>query len=172
MNNILLQVDTAHVANSALSLSLSDCKDIATIVGVVIACGTLIKGLLEYISQGKQKRAEYYFYLRKRLKENEAFNNIFHLVDKDATELSEISLNDRKEFLGLFQEVALLKKAGLIKKELSYYMFGYFAIRCLDSENFWHGLNKDDHYWTLFMEFAKEAKKKKHEILLYTIDTM
>jgi hypothetical protein len=110
--------------------------------------------------------------LRKRLKENEAFNKIFRLVANDATALTQVSLDDRKEFLDLFQEVALLKKAGLIKKELAFYMFGYFAIRCLDSENFWQGINKEDHYWTLFREFAEQAKRKKHEILLYTIKTM
>jgi hypothetical protein len=59
MYSSLLQVDAGHVANSILVFTWSDGKDIATITGVLVACGTLIKGLFEYIKQGKQKRAEY-----------------------------------------------------------------------------------------------------------------
>ena len=35
------------------------------------------------------------------------------------------------------------------------YMFGYFAIRCHDSKNFWAGLNCEQVLWSLFMDFAR-----------------
>jgi hypothetical protein len=40
-------------------------------------------------------------------------------------------------FLGFFEEVALMMNSGLIRKEVAHYMFGYYAIHCWDSKNFW-----------------------------------
>ena len=38
-------------------------------------------------------------------------------------------------------------------------MFGYFAIRCAKSENFWYGLNKNQVLWSAFFDFADQMKE-------------
>lgn len=43
------------------------------------------------------------------------------------------------------------------------YMFGYFAIRCHDSKNFWAGLNCEQVLWSLFMDFARQIKDAQRE---------
>lgn len=155
----LLQVDTLSTAASTSGLSLSDYKDIATIIGAIIAGATLIIGLLEYAHQGKQKRAEHFFNLRKKLKENLVYKKICLLLDTDDKELLAIPFEDKRDFLGLFEEIAIMEKSGLIKSEVAYYMFGYYAIRCWDSKNFWSSVNKGSLYWKVFSEFVSDAKK-------------
>lgn len=41
---------------------------------------------------------------------------------------------------------------------MTVYMFGYFAARCLDSSNFWHGLNREHKLWAAFKDFAEEMR--------------
>jgi len=40
-----------------------------------------------------------------------------------------------------------------------HYMFGYYAIRCWESKNFWIDVNKNSIYWSLFIEFTITMKK-------------
>jgi hypothetical protein len=47
----------------------------------------------------------------------------------------------------------------ILKTGIAHYMFGYYAIRCVDSKNFWSGINKESGYWALFISFASEMKK-------------
>ena len=43
----------------------TDLKDIATIIGVILAVFTLLKALVEYRQQGRQKRADAYIALER-----------------------------------------------------------------------------------------------------------
>lgn len=54
-------------------------KNIAISIGVIVALFTFIKGVIEYVQQGKQKRAEQFFTLRTKLKDNETFKKINEL---------------------------------------------------------------------------------------------
>jgi len=143
--------------NTNTGLGLSDYRDIATIIGVIIAVATLIRGLLEYAHQGKQKRAEHFFNLRKKLKESASFQRICFLLEDDNNELIHIPFEEKRDFLGLFEEIAIMKKSRLIKPEITYYMFGYYAIRCWRSQYFWNSVNRDSLYWKIFKDFAIEA---------------
>ena len=140
-------------------ISLTDWKDIATIIGAVVAGATLIKVFLEYSFQGKQKRAEHFFNLRKKLKDNLTYKNICSLVDVDSIELDGVPYDDKRDFLGLFEEIAIMAKSGLIRQEIAFYMFGYYAIKCWESEHFWSSVNRESKYWKVFKEFALEAKR-------------
>ena len=54
-----------------------------------------------------------------------------------------------------------MKNSGLVRKEVTYYMFGFYAIKCWDSENFWFSdplVDRNDPYWKVFRDFVKEAK--------------
>jgi hypothetical protein len=50
-------------------MSLNVIKDVATIIGVVIALGGLMKGVDDFSNQGAQKRAEFFWKIWLRLKE-------------------------------------------------------------------------------------------------------
>ena len=77
------------------------------------------------------------------------------MLETEDIELSEISIVEKDRFIGFFEELAIMKNSGLINAQLTFYMFGYYAIKCYDSENFWYGLNRKHTLWSLFMDFAK-----------------
>ncbi|MDD2759605.1 MAG: hypothetical protein PHH11_04865 [Methylomonas sp.] len=129
----------------------------------IVAAGTLLKGLVEYRKQGLTKRAEVFLQMRTRLRQDESFSKLCDLLEVDSPELQDIPLVERDRFIGFFEELALMHNSGLINKQVTLYMFGYFAIRCYHSENFWTGLNKDQPLWSLFMDFAKEMDRAHNE---------
>lgn len=137
-------------------------KDIITIalgaLGSGIALISLIKALIEYKKQGITKRSEIFLNMRSRLREDKSFSEICGLLESDDPKLLDIPLIERDRFVGFFEEFALLKNSGLINNEVSLYMFGYFAIKCIDSRNFWFNLNKNQPLWGAFFDFAKEMK--------------
>ncbi len=140
-------------------LSLPDWKDFAAILGALLAFVTLMKGVLEYIRQGAQKRAELFMSMQKRLVESSSLNNITELLETGDELLSTVPIKDKSSFLRFFEEVALMIQSGLLKKDVAHYMFGYYAIRCWDSDLFWTNLNRKGPYWSLFREFAQEMSK-------------
>jgi hypothetical protein len=123
-------------------LSLDDFKNIATIVGVVIAIFTFAHGIIEYIKQGSQKRAEHFNNMRKKLKENSTFTKIRELLEDNDKALCDVSFSDRRDFLGFFEEIALMVNSKLLRKNVAHYMFGYYVIQCWNSEHFWIDINK------------------------------
>jgi hypothetical protein len=139
-------------------ITLSQWKEIATVAGVLLALGTLIKGVIEYAHQGAQKRAEHFVAMRKRLKENAVFEELCALLETDDPKLREIPFKDKRSLLGFFEEVALMMNSGLIRKDVAHYMFGYYAIRCWESEHFWSEVNRKSTYWALFRDFVEKMK--------------
>jgi len=137
-------------------------KDIRTViigaVGVTVAVVTAIMALVEFRKQGITKRAEIFLQMRSRLREDASFKEICQMLETDNELLKQISLIEKDRFLGFFEELALIKKSGFINDDVSLYMFGYYAIKCLESENFWVGLNKSHNLWNLFMDFAHQMK--------------
>ena len=97
--------------------------------------------------------------LRKRLKENQTFKEICNLLEIDDQGLREIPFKEKRDFLGLFEEVAIGLNSRLIKLPVAHYMFGYYAVRCWESKHFWSGVNRSSHYWVLFSDFAQRMKR-------------
>lgn len=141
-----------------IPLSLTDAKDLATIIGVVVALVTLIKGVVEYAHQGAQKRAERFTSMRIRFKEDTSFKEICDLLETDDPRLAQVPFKDKRDFLGFFEEVALMLNSKLIRPAVAHYMFGYYAIRCAESDNFWSDVNRDTPYWALFNDFVARMK--------------
>jgi hypothetical protein len=139
-------------------MGISIVKDIAIILGSIIALFSFANGILEYIRQGAQKRVEQFVLLRRRLKENPAFSEICSFLVDDDKGLATVPPQDKRDFLGLLEEVALLSNSGLIRKDVAHYMFGYYAVRCLESKNFWQDIERDSIYWRLFHDFAGEMQ--------------
>jgi hypothetical protein len=147
----------------------AEIKDLATIVGVIIALFAFIKGVLEYAKQGAQKRAEQFLEMRNRFKKNESFRDICALLEHDDPKLQDIEFKEKRDFLGFFEELALVVNSGLIRREIAHYMFGYYAIKCWRSENFWINakskINRDSIYWALFKDFVDKMNKQRTIVL-------
>jgi len=151
-------------------MRLVECiKDVATVVGVVVASITLIMGIVEFVRQGTQKRAEHFIEMKKRFKENERFREISALLENDDPKLASEPYKNKRDYLGFFEEIALMVNSGLIKVEVAYYMFGYYAIKCWKSDNFWkiknksgksQYINRESQYWILFKNFAEKMVEK------------
>ena len=130
------------------------------IIGVVTAIFALWIGIHEYIRQGSSKRAEQFFLMRSRLRENPNFLRICNLLVFDDPKLRKISPIEKDNFLGFFEELTLLWNSRVFNDQIVLYSFGYFAIKCWESENFWvAGMNRDDKYWAHFRDFVKRVEK-------------
>ena len=145
--------------DTVLAKQIEIFADVATVAAGVIALLTFITGVIEYSRQGAQKRAEHFLEMRKRLKDNQTFKHICDLLEGDNPELLNVSFKDKRDLLGFFEEVALMMNSNLIRREVAHYMFGYYAIRCWQSENFWSNVARNSMYWKLFRDFAIEMEK-------------
>jgi len=142
-----------------LEMTLKDFVDITLILGGIVGLLTLIKGVGEYSRQGAQKRAEHFIELRKRFQENSLFKEMCQELDEDPPALANRPFKEKRELLGFFEDIALMANSKLIREHVVHYMFGYYMIRCWESNNFWKNLNRDSKYWALFRHFAEEMKK-------------
>ncbi|MAU10041.1 MAG: hypothetical protein CL607_09490 [Anaerolineaceae bacterium] len=138
-----------------------DLETLIPIIGGLVALGSFVLAVVEYQRQGALKRAEHFFVMRKSYREDSDFQKISDLLEDDSQELKKIPYADKRRFLGFYEEIALMMNSGLVRKELAHYMFGYDAIRCLESEHFWVGAapDLDSKYWILFNTFAKQMKE-------------
>ena len=135
-------------------------RDISVVVGLVAALWGLYKGFVEFALQGKQKRAEMFLKKQGEFFGNKSFTIIRRLLEKDDPELKNTEFEEKRAYLTFFEEIALLKNSGLINGDLTYYMFGYYATKCFESENFWSNLNKKDLFWNVFLRFAEEMQSR------------
>ena len=99
--------------------------------------------------------------MRSRLREDSNFIEICELLERDDPKLRVIPLVQKDRFTGFFEELAIMRNSGLMTDELALYMFGYYAILCNKSENYWYGLNKKQVLWSLFFDFASDMERRR-----------
>jgi hypothetical protein len=139
---------------------LSDAKDIATIVAVIVAMLTLVKAVFEYARQNAQRRAEHFVDMRKRFKSEPKFLKILARLDDENARCDDILPQDRRDLLGFFEEVALMVNSRLMNLDVAAYMFGCYAVKCWECKAFWkNDLSKNDPNWSLFSDFVKKVKQ-------------
>ncbi|KFF06103.1 hypothetical protein [Flavobacterium reichenbachii] len=126
---------------------------ISSFVGLLTFC-TLLKAIIEYRLQGRQKRAELFDKFKTTLMTENRIITINSYLEDDDINLINIPLIDRYYFLGYYEQIAIAVNSGLIKKDVAHYMFGYFAICCWKSDNFWAGINKESYYWSIFKKYV------------------
>jgi hypothetical protein len=125
---------------------------------------SLIKAIIEFKLQGRQKRADYFDNLKNRLRTDEKLFNITRCLEEDSQDLRNINHLDKYYFLGFFEQIAVGVNSRLIKKNVAHYFFGYFAIRCWESTNFWYlseqeEIAKNEYYWNTFKKFVESMKQ-------------
>jgi hypothetical protein len=95
---------------------LSVLKDVAAIMAVIVAATVAIRGVCEYQSQGRQKRAEHFLSMRHRFKDDETFKTIGGYLEFNDDKLREVLFADKRDYIGFFEEIALLVKSGLMTR--------------------------------------------------------
>lgn len=153
------------------TVSLEQAKDWAEIAGVVTAVLTLWKGVYEYTKQAAQKRAEHFIQMRDRYGKFRSLCAQLEQASSDdesrsgqaKRELRKLPFDQKRDFLGFYEEIALMMNRKLIRKDVAHYMFGYYAIRCWESDAFWNApdgnLNRKSFYWGVFRSFAERMMK-------------
>lgn len=134
-------------------------KNWAIIVGGIVGFATFLFALLEYVRQGRQHRAENFVGMRRRFLETPQYREILDLLDSEDPKLCETSVQEKRNFVGFLEEVALMVNSQLIRREVAHYMFGYYVLLTARSEYFWAGLDRDSLYWSVFRTFAKDMEQ-------------
>lgn len=140
-------------------MNLDDARNLAIIFGTIVATVTLVKGLFEYMRQNTQKRAEYYIQMREKFMTNEHFQKIFELLENDDPKLATLSYEKKLDFLGFYEDIALMVNSDLLKRPVAHYMFSYYAIKCWKSKYFWSDLQRNSVYWLFFRDFVNNMEK-------------
>ena len=83
----------------------------------------------------------------------------FDFVKRPCLAIDEVPFKERRDFLGFFEEIALMTNTRLISLRIAHYMFGYYAIQCWKSLVFWSNLQRESDYWSLFRDFAGQMEK-------------
>jgi len=130
-----------------------------------VAAIAAMRGYFEYRSLNVLRRFEKFQEVRRRFKESDEFRQICYLLDTDSPEISAIGFKAKRDFLGFFEEIALMHNSNLINDDVAHYMFGYYAIRCYDSPYFWSDVNKNSYYWSLFAKFVARMKTIESRVL-------
>ena len=140
--------------------------DIAIIVSVGIALVTFFRGTHEYSRQGAARRAEHFFKMRRLLKQNDTFKDFADLIDKDDQILCAMDFKDKRDYIGLFEEIAIAMNSKLIRKEVAHYMFGYYAIQCWKSDKFWSWkrVERGSIYWAIFRDFVEQMEEMEERL--------
>ncbi len=133
-------------------------KDIAIIFGGVLALTSFLSGMSEYVRQGHQHRASHFVEMRRRFLEDPLFREILNLMASDPGNLRNTPVQDRRNFVGFLEEVAVMVNSRLIRRDVAHYMFGYYVLLTDECEPFWEGLDRSSQYWTVFRRFAKDMK--------------
>jgi hypothetical protein len=134
-------------------------------VGVAATAVGLLMGYLEYLRQGRQRRAEKYFEL---VREFAKFDEVLDLLRTDSPRLRKLKPWQRERFLGFYEDLALLIHSGLIQEHLAFYTFGYWLEKAWNSKNFWQDpRNREDGYWFLLRQLHFRMKQREAGFLAF-----
>lgn len=141
--------------------TLSLVKDVSITLASIITLITFVTGVAQYVRQGHQLRATQFVEMRRRFLEDASFRDILNLLASDHPALKDVPIQDRRNFVGFLEEVALMVNSKVLRPEVAHYMFGYYVLLVDGSEHFWEGLDKSSQYWSLFRAFASRMKRQR-----------
>jgi hypothetical protein len=140
--------------------------DLLSLAVSAVAVFTFILAIFEYQKSLATRRAEHFTFLYQKMFETEKFLGIATLLQAEDPAIRDVSISDKTEFIGIYEMLALSLESKLITEEIAFYMFGYYAIQCWKSEEFWvQDLEKDSAYWFLFRNFVERMEKVEKKIV-------
>ncbi|AIE85310.1 hypothetical protein [Fimbriimonas ginsengisoli] len=141
-------------------MTLEISKDLAIIGGTILALTTFLTGAFEFARQSHLRRVEHFIQMRRRFLETPVFQQILRMITTDDPALCEVPVQDRRNFGGFLEEVALMVNSRLISREVAHYMFGHYVLLTDRSHHFWSGLDREGTYWKLLHRFATEMEEE------------
>jgi hypothetical protein len=141
-------------------VTLDVSKDLAIIGGTIVALTTFFTGVVEFARQSHLRRVDHFIQMRRRFLETPVFQEILRMITSDDPALEKVPVQDRRNFGGFLEEVALMVNSKLISREVAQYMFGHYVLLTERSQNFWKGLDREGPYWQLLHSFAAEMESE------------
>jgi hypothetical protein len=144
----------------------SDWINLFKVVGGIIAVATFVKATYEFTRRAKEKRAEQFLALRRRVREDQNYGKILDLLySRDAeadSELRKLPLRQRVDFMAFFEDAAFLAYSGLVRKEVILYMFGGDARTAWYRDAFWSEEERRQKHWALLKDFVEEEGSSRY----------
>jgi hypothetical protein len=134
-------------------------------LSIAVTAVGLVMGYLEYLRQGRQRRAEKYFEV---VREFNKFDDILDLLRDDSPKLKKLRPSKKESFIGFYEDLALLVHSGLIQEHLAFYSFGYWLNKVWNSKNFWQDpKNKENSYWFLARQLQARMESRRKVLLAF-----
>lgn len=138
-------------------------KDLSIVVAGIVALITFVFGLGEYVKRGRQERALHFVEMRRRFLGTPEFKQVLSALHAKDDSPARLPVQDKRNFIGFFEEVALLVNSGMLRADVAHYMYGHYVLLADGSSSFWENLDRDSVYWTLFRKFAADMRNEKKE---------
>jgi hypothetical protein len=142
-----------------------------TIAGVITAIFTAIgsvftfyKAVAEYGKQGAQRRAEYFFKIKKD------FEPKFSEIEAKAIDKREFGpddFGDRLDFIAFCDELAVFINSGLLSRSVAFYFYGFTILECAKNESFRKDLDLDSPYFKLFRDMITLMKEEERKLFAW-----
>ncbi|HVR48075.1 MAG TPA: hypothetical protein VMT95_15700 [Candidatus Binatia bacterium] len=124
-----------------------------------VSAGTFVFSAVQYKQANTLRRFEKYYDMSKRFDDNETVQEVIGLLRASESEkLRQLALSKKETFICFIEDVAVMQNSGLINPALAAYTFGYYVQTCLQNNDFWAGLNRDDPFFKTFREFATNVE--------------
>lgn len=132
-------------------------------ITLCIAIGTLLKYIQDKTVAQKQElesrkleRIKFFLDQSRRLFDDPDLRSVLKHIDGDDPELADPShWDNNRKFLVFIEEIELLIRSRMLDDDACQYMFGYYANRALEGDNFKSGIDFKEEHWKLFTEFAR-----------------
>jgi hypothetical protein len=119
----------------------------ATLGSTLVGLGAFTAALLEYRRTNTLRRAEFFYKIHDRLYNDKLYNRICKMIVEDSDKLASISITDKINFTGLFDEISLLVNSNLLDIRIVDNLFGFYIFECWNNNSFWVGLDRDDNQY-------------------------
>ncbi|WP_445216195.1 hypothetical protein ACKWRH_28300 [Bradyrhizobium sp. Pa8] len=153
-----------------MDLTSESVKAITASVAAIIAICTFLWGVWVYRSQKKRdhelevakdrlSRFEKFQEFQKRYREEDALIKVRQWIYSEqhsSTGLPKPSDYELQQFMGFFEEIAIMINSGLMSDDLAAYTIGIDAARFYDTVTTYHG----DPYFRLFNSFALRMQNR------------
>ena len=138
-----------------------------TTAGVVVAFFVLIRGFYEYKHKIALECANKFLQMRTKFKETEPYCKIYPLMNaterkkKESKEkLENLKAREIYDFVGFFEELALMMNSKLIPKKVVFYFFGYYILLTRKmTKYFLSNEELKDPLWSVFVDLSDEMRK-------------
>jgi hypothetical protein len=141
-----------------MCLTLEDGRNIATIVGTVIALGVYITNSIQQQRQRRVENALRFIAAHQRLWQTPFITKNLHAMEAGTfsrTSWNEATEDDFSKFLNDLEDLALLLQSRIVSQQLSTYMFGWVAQKI---QPILTAKERDNVYWELAVQCLDELK--------------